>query len=117
MPDFIEQLRGRLAELGCPKSQVRRLVREVADHREDLKQAALSEGLSDAEAEARANAKLGDPRSWQSSMMAMLRRFVLVEPPLRHRLLSAATFGGSGAVGPARGPRIMAGVRPGVWLR
>ncbi|MGP8202076.1 MAG: hypothetical protein ACLQU4_21525 [Limisphaerales bacterium] len=73
-PDFIEQLRDRLAELGCPKSQARRLVREVAEHREDLKQAASLEGLSDVEAEARVNAKLGDPRYLAEQQMAMLRR-------------------------------------------
>ena len=74
MPDFIEPLRRRLVELGCPMAQVRRLVREVADHREDLKQAALSEGLSEADAEARANAQLGDPLALAEQMMAALRR-------------------------------------------
>jgi uncharacterized membrane protein len=59
--DFIEQLRRRLVDLGCPLVHVRRLVQEVADHREDLKQAALSEGLSGADAEARADAQLGNP--------------------------------------------------------
>ena len=48
MPDFVEPLRRRLVELGCPMAQVRRLSREVADHRDDLKQAAVSEGLSGA---------------------------------------------------------------------
>jgi len=74
MPDFIETLRRRLLELGCPMAQVRRLVQEVADHREDLKQAALAEGLAEAEAEARANAQLGDPLALAEQMMATLRR-------------------------------------------
>ncbi len=74
MPDFIEPLRRRLVELGCPMAQVRRLVREVADHRDDLKQAAMSEGLSGADAEARANAQLGDPLVLAEQMMATLRR-------------------------------------------
>jgi hypothetical protein len=74
MRDFIEALRRRLLELGCPISRIRRLVREVADHREDLKQAALLEGLSKADAEARANAQLGDPLALAEQMMVTLRR-------------------------------------------
>jgi hypothetical protein len=74
MPDFIEPLRRRLVELGCPITHVRRLVCEVADHREDLKQAALSEGLSEADAEAHANAQLGDPLALAENLMVALRR-------------------------------------------
>jgi hypothetical protein len=74
MPDFIEPLRRRLVELGCPIVQVRRLVQEVFDHRDDLKQAAVLEGLSGAEAEARANAHLGDPLVLAEQMMVALRR-------------------------------------------
>ena len=74
MPDFIEALRRRLVELGCPLKQVRRLVREVADHREDLKQTAVAEGLSGADAEARANALLGDPLALAEQLMTALRR-------------------------------------------
>ena len=74
MPDFIEPLRRRLVELGCPMKQVRRLVREVADHREDLKQTAVAEGLSGADAEARANALLGDPLALAEQLMTALRR-------------------------------------------
>jgi hypothetical protein len=74
MPDFIEPLRRRLLELGCPLAHVRQLVREVADHREDLKQAALAEGLSGADAEARANTRLGDPLVLAEQMMVALRR-------------------------------------------
>jgi len=55
-------------------AQVRRLVQEVADHREDLKQAALAEGLSGAEAESRAHAQLGDPLDLAERLMAALRR-------------------------------------------
>ena len=72
--DFIEPLRRRLLELGCPMVQVRRLVREVADHHEDLKQAALSEGLSEANAEVRANTQLGDPVALAEHLMVMLLR-------------------------------------------
>jgi len=74
MHDFIQELRSRLLELGCPITQIRRLVREVVDHREDLKQAARSEGLPAADAEARANARLGDPLALAEQMMVTLRR-------------------------------------------
>ncbi|MFZ0829019.1 MAG: hypothetical protein WAO02_16515 [Verrucomicrobiia bacterium] len=74
MPDFIELLRRRLVELGCPIAHVPRLVQEVADHREDLKQSALSEGLSGVDAEARANGQLGDPLALAENLMVALRR-------------------------------------------
>ncbi len=73
-PDFIERLCRRLVELGCPLAQVRRLVREVADHREDLKQAALAEGLSGPGAEARTDVQLGDPLYLAERLMAAQRR-------------------------------------------
>jgi len=72
--DFIETLRCRLVELGCPLAQVRRLVREVADHRDDLKQAAEAEGLSGAAAEIQAMAQLGDPLALAEDLAATLRR-------------------------------------------
>lgn len=74
MPDFIEQLRRRLLELDCPLTQVRRLVREVADHREDLMRDALAEGLPSLDAEARANAQLGDPLGLAEDLMRSLRQ-------------------------------------------
>lgn len=73
MPDFIEPLRARLVILGCPVAKIRRLVREAADHREDLKQAGLAEGLSEAEAEGRANELLGDPVAVAERMMETVR--------------------------------------------
>src|SRR5579872_481975 len=57
----IEQFKWRLVELGCPAAPLRRKVRELADHHEDLKQAALEEGLSEAAAAARADELLGEP--------------------------------------------------------
>ena len=73
MPDFIEQLRAQLVILGCPVAPMRRLVREAADHREDLKQAGLAEGLAEAEAEGRANESLGDPVAVAERMMETVR--------------------------------------------
>jgi hypothetical protein len=74
MPDFVQQLRGRLLKLGCPMARIDRLVREVADHREDLKQAGLAEGLSEADAEARADGSLGDPLVLAEQTMMSVRR-------------------------------------------
>jgi len=72
--DFIEQLHWRLVELDCPGPQARRLVREVADHREDLKRAALAEGLPEVEAEVRADVQLGEPLALAEQLMTALRR-------------------------------------------
>ena len=73
MPDFIQKLRGRLVKMGCPVARIERLSREVADHRDDLKQAALAEGLSEADAEARADASLGDPLVLAEQTMMSVR--------------------------------------------
>lgn len=73
-PDYLGELGLRLAELDCPRGPLRRLVQEVADHREDLKQAALQEGLSGPEAEARANVYLGDPAALAGRLMAVQRQ-------------------------------------------
>lgn len=72
--DFTERLQRRLLELGCPKGRAGRLVREMADHREDLKQAALAEGLLEAGAETRADVQLGDPHYLAEQLMVSLRR-------------------------------------------
>jgi prepilin-type N-terminal cleavage/methylation domain-containing protein len=72
--DFIDQLRHQLVKLGCPAKQVRRLVQEVAEHREDLKQAGVAEGLSAAAAESRANTRLGDPFDLANDLMVTVRR-------------------------------------------
>lgn len=72
--DFINQLQRRLMELRCPHRHVRRLVREVADHREDLRQAAVQEGLSGAGAEAWVDARLGEVDDLAEQLMVTLRR-------------------------------------------
>src|SRR6267154_2136298 len=64
----------RLLELGCPVSQARRLVREIADHHEDLKLAALEEGLSETEAELQADNRIGEPVVLAEELAASLRR-------------------------------------------
>ena len=72
--DFIEQLRCRLVNLGCPMTRVRRLVQEVADHRVDLKQDGLSKGLSDSEAGTYADAQLGNPSNLAERLVTTLRQ-------------------------------------------
>ena len=76
MPEarVIEQLRRRLVELGCPAAQLQRIVREVADHREDLKQAALEDGLAPAGAEVRADTQLGSADDLAERLIAVLRQ-------------------------------------------
>lgn len=72
--NYIAQLRGQLMELGCPIFQVRRLVQEVADHREDLLRTAVAEGCSASEAEARAEGQLGDPHDLAERLTVVVRR-------------------------------------------
>ncbi len=72
-PPAIREFERRLTELGCPPAQVRRHVREMADHLDDLRQAALEEGLAEADAEARANQLLGEPAALAESLAAVLR--------------------------------------------
>ncbi len=64
----------RLARLGCPRGCVRRNVRELADHFDDLKQAALEEGMSEAAAEARATELLGEPVGLAEHMAFVFRQ-------------------------------------------
>ena len=70
----IEQFKLRLEELGCPASQMRRCIEEVADQREDLKNAALEEGLPEAAAEVRADALLGEPLTLAEQLASAIRQ-------------------------------------------
>ena len=74
MPDYIAQLRCRLAELGCPRSRLNRITREVADHREDLILAATRSGQSMPAASEAANRQLGDPLTLANDLMNTFRR-------------------------------------------
>jgi len=75
MPDTAAMtlLERRLVELGCPRRWLRDKVRELADHHDDLKQAALDDGLPEQEAVARADAQLGDPVALAENAAALLR--------------------------------------------
>ena len=70
----IAQFQRRLIELGCPSRRLREKVRELAEHYEDLKQAALEEGTAENEAEARANTQLGDPIFLAENTLLLLRQ-------------------------------------------
>jgi hypothetical protein len=70
----IRKFEGRLLQLGCSIPQVRRHVRELADHYEDLKFTAMEEGLSEAEAARQADEQLGEPVALAEHAMAMLRQ-------------------------------------------
>jgi len=71
--EAVRQFERRLAQLGCPPATVRRLGRELEDHHEDLKLAAREAGLSDAEAEVRATAVLGEPLPLAERVAMVLR--------------------------------------------
>lgn len=64
----------RLVESGFPGDQVRRNVRELAEHHQDLKQNALEEGLSEAEAQTRADELLGEPAVLAEILATALRQ-------------------------------------------
>ncbi len=68
------QCERRLVELGCPALPTGRKLRELADHHEDLKQNALEEGLSEADANARADQLLGEPVALAEYLAAALRQ-------------------------------------------
>ncbi len=76
MPDpaVIALFEHRLVQLGCPAAQLRSSVHELAEHHDDLKHAALEEGLSESDAEARADELLGEPDNLAAQICAVLRQ-------------------------------------------
>lgn len=76
MPEaiVIAQFGRRLAELGCPSRRLNERVRELAEHYEDLKQAALDEGLPEREAQEQASSRLGDPIILAENAVMLLRQ-------------------------------------------
>jgi hypothetical protein len=72
--EVITKLKRRLNELGWPAAEVRRQAREVAEHHQDLKAAAMEEGLAEADAEARASELLGEPVALAERLALVLRR-------------------------------------------
>jgi hypothetical protein len=72
-PAVIKQFERRLVQLGFPAPELERRVREMAEHYADLKQNALSEGLSESEADARAAGRLGPPEALAEQSAAAVR--------------------------------------------
>ncbi len=75
MPSLaLRQIERGLTELDCPSAQLRRHLRELAEHHDDLKRNALEEGLSEAEAEARTDKLLGEPAVLAAQLATALRQ-------------------------------------------
>ncbi|HXC99829.1 MAG TPA: hypothetical protein VN048_10845 [Verrucomicrobiae bacterium] len=70
----IAELERRLAEFGFRDARLRLRARELREHHEDLKQAALEEGMSETDAEARAEKLLGEPYALAAQISAVLRQ-------------------------------------------
>ena len=70
----ISQVEHRLVELSCPPALLQCKMRELAEHREDLRQEALEEGLSQSQAEARADELMGEPYGIAEHLAAALRQ-------------------------------------------
>ncbi len=63
-----------MLELGCPVDRMQRSVRELADHRRDLIEAAQAKGMPAPTAEAWADAKLGNPQVLAEDLMVSWRQ-------------------------------------------
>jgi hypothetical protein len=64
----------RLASHGVPARRIERVTRELSDHWEDLRGEGLRAGLSRAEAEAQADARLGEPERLASGVIDGMQR-------------------------------------------
>lgn len=73
-PATLTALRRRLSEIGCPAHRAGQIVREISEHREDLKRDALEEGMTAEAAAAFADEKLGDVETLVRQFAAVLRR-------------------------------------------
>jgi hypothetical protein len=108
-PEVLRKFSQRLVQAGFAHRDVERRVNELADHWEDLQRAGLAEGLSDAEADDRAAARLGDPVALAKEMTRAARQvhwygrhrwlaFCLL-PPCLQLLFTAVIFGLSILIG------------------
>jgi len=73
-PTTLTALRSRLSEIGCPAWRAGQIVREISEHREDLKRDALEEGMTVEAADAHAEENLGDVEKLVRQFAAVLRR-------------------------------------------
>lgn len=69
----VAQFQRRLVELGCPSKTLAEKVRELADHHEDIKVAAMEDGMSEEAAAALADARLGNPVLLAENAVAVFR--------------------------------------------
>jgi hypothetical protein len=84
-PAAILSFERRLVQLGLAGPEVQRRVAELADHYEDLKQAALAQGNSESEADTRAAEQLGSPEALAEQSATSVRQGYWYG---RHRLLA-----------------------------
>jgi hypothetical protein len=73
-PVCCAEVRFRLARHGLPPARIERIVAELAEHWEDLRSAALAQGLSEIAAAAQADARLGPPRQLAGDIVTGLGR-------------------------------------------
>jgi len=85
MPERIQSFANKLVRSGLPTGYVERTVRELAEHRMDLKNEGLAAGLSETAAEAFADEKLGDLDRLAWSVVTQMRRASWWG---RHRIIS-----------------------------
>jgi hypothetical protein len=73
-PACCAEVRSRLAGHGLPSDRIERVTRELVEHWEDLRAAAMERGLSASEALREANTRLGRPEQLASDVIAGLRQ-------------------------------------------
>ena len=98
-PPCCNRVAQRLAHHGMPPSRIQRITQELADHWGDLRAAGMRDGLTHAEAEAQADARLGDPDQLAAKLIESARQTswlgrhpviaLCVLPPLLAPLLMA----------------------------
>jgi hypothetical protein len=72
-PACCAEVRSRLACHGLPSDRIERVMRELAEHWEDLRAEAMERGLSASEASAEADARLGRPGRLAADVLIGLR--------------------------------------------
>jgi hypothetical protein len=73
-PDIVADVRRRLLRKGFARPYANRAARELEDHWVDLVEENLRQGLTRPEAEAQANAHIGDPRELAEDFSERMRR-------------------------------------------
>lgn len=73
-PAFLGPVNGHLRRHGLPADRVERITRELAEHWEDLRDAALDRGISENEAADEADARMGRPEQLSRAITDGLRQ-------------------------------------------